>query len=461
MQGRWFGTELKTEQKQIQTLTPQMLQSIEILQMSSQELLDYTREQMLENPLLEQDDSVEVSDYDRELIQKIIWMRANDRQNRSYYTPEEGGADALLENRSGSDAVSLADALLTQLGLLELSSRLYTAARFVIYSLDERGWLRDEPEELAASTGIDRALLDEATQIVQGLDPAGIAARNLAECLILQLRRMDCDTVLAEEICRSCLDLLGKKRYDRIARQLKRTPAEVRQAAELIAELNPIPANGFSSGESPVYIIPDIFIVPAEGGFQAVLNERCCPQLHISDYYAGLSDGDSDKETKKYIAEQLRKAQLVIEFIDRRKATLSGCAESILRRQNDFFRLGRSALRPMSLADVAADTNVHESTVSRALKGKYLQCPSGIYPLSFFFSRSLQKAADAAQPDFTHEAVRARLKELLAAEDRRAPLSDQKLCELLVGSGFTVSRRTVAKYRDELGYAAASSRRER
>ena len=439
-----------------------MLQSIEILQMSSQELLDYTREQMLENPLLELDDSVELIGRDRELIQKMKWLRANDRQNRSYYAPEEDGAEALLENRSGSDALSLADALLPQLGLLGLSSELCAAARFVIYSLDKRGWLSDEPEELAASAGMDRALLDEAVRIVQGLDPAGIAARDLTECLILQLRRMDRDTACAEEICRSCLDLLGKKRFDRIARQLKRTPAEVRQAAELIAELNPIPANGFSSGESPVYITPDIFIVPAEGGFRAVLNERCCPQLHISEYYVGLAGGDSDREAKKYIAEQLRKAQLVIEYIDRRKATLSSCAESILRRQGEFFRLGRSALRPMSLADVAADIGVHESTVSRALKGKYLQCRSGIYPLSFFFSRSLQKtAADAAQPDFTHEAVRARLKELLDAEDRRAPLSDQKLCELLVGSGFTVSRRTVAKYRDELGYAAASSRRER
>lgn len=453
-------TELKTEQKQIQTLTPQMLQSIEILQMSSQELLDYVREQALENPLLELDDTPEISGRDREMIRKLQWLRANDTQNRSYYAPDEDEAGVTQEIHSGKTG-SLTDALLFQLGFLGLTPEVYTAARFVVFSLDRRGWLCDAREELAASAGMDRTLLDKAVKIVQGLDPAGIAASDLAECLLLQLERMERDTACAEEICRSCLELLGKKRYDRIAARLKRPQAEIRQAAELIAGLNPIPANGYSSGDLPVYIIPDIFIVPDGSAFRAVLNERSYPLLHISDCYTGLLAGEPDPETKKYIAERLNKAQLLTECIERRKATLVGCAESIARRQADFFRSGRPALRPMSLADVAADVGVHISTVSRALKGKYLQCPSGVYPLHFFFSRSLQKDSAAAMPDFTHEAVRSRLKELLDGEDRRSPLSDQKLCEKLRELGFAVSRRTVAKYRDELGYAAAFSRKER
>ena len=450
--------------KQIQTLSPQMLQSMEILQMGSQELLEYIEEQVQENPVLEMEERYGRGNESSVLQRKLEWLESSDAQNRIYHQQdtEDDGTDPISNYGNADESEeNLYLYVLSQLEVMDLDPQVLEVGRFLVESLNQNGWLDESLEDLAAELDKPVELLEQALTAVQSLEPAGVGARNLSECLTLQLRRRGEDNDLALRIARDHLEPLSKNRYNCIAKALGATQEEVREACDLIRSLNPRPGAGFATRENLIYINPDLFVVNFPDHFELLTNDYFFPSLNISSYYSRLLKDSDDAEVRDYLMGKVRQAKWVVRSIEQRRSTLLQCAECLLALQEDFFRHGPGHLRPMSLADIAQKLGVHESTVSRTIRDKYIQCASGVYPLSYFFSRSLGSArvkamGEAVSPD----SAKTLLKKLIAEEDKRKPLSDQKLCELMAREGCELSRRTVAKYRDELNIPSTAGRRQ-
>lgn len=443
------------ELRQGQTLSPRMLQSMEILQMGSQELLEYIQETAQENPVLDLE-SMAGSDSFELMRRKVEWLESTDVQNQAYYHQDKGEDTDPLANYGGVETgeENLYRYVLSQLQGLKVDPALMEAAEFIVESLNQSGWLDEDVPELAAALPCSEERMAAALELVQSLEPAGVGARGLSECLRLQLvRRGEEGAVL--HIVEEHLDALAKNQYGLIARALDITQQEAREAGERIRALDPRPGTGFAARENLAYITPDVILVTFPDHFELLTNDYFFPTLRLSGYYQDLMKGSDDSEVREYLSGKLSQAKWVVRSIEQRRSTLISCARAISRRQEDFFRLGPGHLRPMTLADVAGDLGVHESTVSRAVRDKYLQCSMGVYPLSYFFSRSLGTEGEAASPD----GAKALLKRLIAKEDKSRPLSDQKLSEHMAREGYELARRTVAKYRDELGIPGASGRK--
>lgn len=455
--------ELNMSLKQSQSLSPQMMQSMEILQMGSQELLEYIQETAQENPVLEMDEKYDRADEFDVLRRKLEWLESTDVQNRYYHQQDaEDDTDPISNYGTVEEGEeNLYFYVLSQLKMLEVEPETMEAAEFLVESLNQNGWLDETLAALAAACGCEEARMGAALEVVQSLEPAGVAARDLSECLRLQLLRRGEGKSLAMRIVDSQLDALAKNRFGLIARELGASAEAVREACALIKTLNPRPGTGFSARENLTYINPDVVVVSFPDHFELLTNDYFFPTLRLSSYYGSLMKETDDPEVKEYLTGKVRQAKWVVRSIEQRGSTLMSCAQCILDIQEAFFRKGPGYLVPMSLADVAARMGVHESTVSRAVKDKYIQCSMGVYPLNYFFSRSLgapqsRGGKEAASPD----AAKALLKKLIAGEDKRRPLSDQKLCELMAHEGCRLSRRTVAKYRDELGIPSTTGRRQ-
>lgn len=453
--------ELNLSQKQTQTLSPQMMQSMEILQMGSQELLEYIEEAVQENPVLEPEERYDRADESDLLRRKLEWLESTDPQNRYYHQQDTEEQDDRQSNYGTVEERedNLYYYVLSQLKVLELPPEVAEAGAFLVESLNQNGWLDESVEELAADYGCPAEVMARALEVVQTLEPAGVGARDLSECLKLQLVRRAPVDELALRIVDSQLDALSKSRYGLIARELQAAPEEVRASCELIRTLNPRPGTGFAARENLTYINPDIIVVSFPDHFELLTNDYYFPHLGISGYYTKLLKESDDQQVKDYLTGKVRQAKWLVHAIDQRRSTLMSCASCILELQEAFFRQGPGHLVPMSLADVAGRIGVHESTVSRAVKDKYIQCSMGVYPLSYFFSRGLGTGMgreDAASPD----AAKALLKKLIGEEDKKKPLSDQKLCELMSQQGCPLSRRTVAKYRDELHIPSTTGRKQ-
>ena len=454
--------ELDLSQKQTQTLSPQMMQSMEILQMGSQELLEYIEEAVQENPVLEPEENYDKQDEFSVLKRKLEWLESTDPQNRYYHQQDTEEEESPLSNYGTmeDEDENLYYYVHSQLRVLDLDPQVMDAGTFLVESLNQNGWLDEPLEDLAADCGCPVEVMEKALAAVQSLEPAGVGARTLSECLKLQLIRRTPVDRLAVRIAEDYLDALSKSRYGLIARELKVTPEEVRAACDKIRSLDPRPGTGFAARENLTYINPDIIVVSFPDHFELLTNDYYFPTLNISGYYTRLLKESDDEQVKDYLTDKVRQAKWMVKAIEQRRSTLMACAQCILELQEPFFRKGPGHLSPMSLADVAGHIGVHESTVSRAVRDKYIQCSMGVYPLSYFFSRSLGQAAaggeDAASPD----AAKALLKKLIAEEDKKKPLSDQKLCERMAEQGCALSRRTVAKYRDELHIPSTTGRRQ-
>ena len=454
--------ELNLSQKQTQTLSPQMMQSMEILQMGSQELLEYIEEAVQENPVLEPEENYDKQDEFSILRRKLEWLESTDPQNRYYHQQDTEEEDNPLKNYGTveDEDENLYYYVLSQLRVLELDPQVMEAGVFLVESLNQNGWLDEPLEDLAADCGQPMTVMERALSAIQSLEPAGVGARNLAECLKLQLVRRTPVDQLAVRIVEDYLDALSKSRYGLIARELKVGTEEVRASCDRIRALNPRPGTGFAARENLTYINPDIIVVSFPDHFELLSNDYYFPTLHISGYYSRLMKESDDAQVKDYLTDKMRQAKWMVKAIEQRRSTLMACAECILERQETFFRKGPGHLVPLSLADVAQRIGVHESTVSRAVKDKYIQCSMGVYPLSYFFSRSLGTHSAGGEETASPDAAKALLKKLIAGEDRKKPLSDQKLCQLMTEQGCPLSRRTVAKYRDELHIPSTAGRKQ-
>lgn len=450
--------ELNMSLKQTTILSPHMIQSMEVLQMGTQELLKYIQTQIQENPVLEVSDQYNRKDEFSSLCRKLEWLEYTDVQNHSYrYCDDDTEKADPVSNYGSTDEweENLSLFLLSQLPMKRLHPQLEAAAKLIIESLNCNGYLDEDLDALTASQGCPLRLAQAALRLVQSLEPAGVGARDLSECLLLQLERRGKKGSLAEYIARDYLGALARNRYGYIAKQLVADLCEVRKACDLIRSLNPKPGSGFSARENLIYIIPDIIVVSFCNHFELLTNDFYFPSLSISTYYRSLMKDSADNEVKDYLSNKMRQASWVVKSIEQRRSTLMGCAQCILDLQEPFFRYGPGHLVPMTLVDVAARLGTHESTVSRALRDKYIQCSMGIYPLNYFFSRGLGTPSEAASPD----AAKALLKKLIAGENKKKPLSDQMLTDLMAREGIRLSRRTVAKYRDELGLPSTAGRK--
>ena len=448
--------ELKLEQKQMQILSPMLIQSMEVLQMSSQELLEFVERTLQENPVLEAEEHFEHRRDEREELRKLEWLESNDRQNSCYYRQDDEDRPLAPFGVAENEEETLYGHLLFQLGSMELEEGISDAAHFLAESLNPSGWLDEPLEELTRASGLSPEAMEAGLHLIQSLDPVGVGARNLSECLCLQLQRSNPTDLLAMRIAREGLEALARNQYGLLARRMGADVGAVRAACERIRALNPRPGAGFASREIPSYVTPDLLVVEQYDHFEVLPNDRFFPRLNLSGTYTRMLEEHPEEEVESYLSDKLRQAKWVISAIEQRRNTLLSCARCILRRQEPFFRLGPGHLTPMLLSDVASEVGVHESTVSRAIKDKYLQCARGVYPLCYFFSRKLGEEGEGT----TADAAKALLRRLVDGEDKRRPLSDQKLSEQMEAQGCQISRRTVAKYREELNIPNTAGRKQ-
>lgn len=447
-----MALEQKQQQKQSMALLPQMIQSMTILQMGIQELREYTEEVLQENPALEFPEEESAPAVYADAVRRLEWLESNDRQNAYYHRQDEEGDSLANLGRYSDGENDLSWYILSQFMMGDfLEPEVLKAIEFLVERLDANGFLDGDAAFLAQSAGMDQAVMERAIIELQSADPAGVGARDLSECLRLQLERRSGDHSLAIAIVEGYLDELARGRYGQIAKGLNASKEEVWTACDLIRTLNPRPGTGFAAQENLAYIIPDLEIVVKPEGMEISVNDTAVPRLAISDYYRKLLRDTDDPDVQKYLTQKLGQAKWVIQGIDQRRATLLRCAQLLVQRQEEFFRLGRGHLRPLTMREVAQALEIHESTVSRTVKNKYLRCPQGVYPLGYFFTGALGENGS------TQESAKALLLRLIQEEEK--PLSDQKLCEEMERRGCPISRRTVAKYREELHIPSAADRR--
>ncbi|OUQ81678.1 RNA polymerase factor sigma-54 [Flavonifractor sp. An100] len=450
---------MKLIQSQVQQLSQQQLQGVELLQMSTLELEAYVRELALNNPMVEpeEDFSSQETVRDDDLLDKLRWLNENDRQNRFYQNFDADELDPLARiGTEGGLEESLFRFLSRQIHQLELREEDAQTVRYLAACLDDNGYFRIPLEELSQNLGISVRRLEKGLEVLRTLEPAGVGASSLSQCLALQLERIG-EYGPALQIVQNHLEELAKHHYRAIANKLGLQPEQVQAAERIIRELDPRPGSLFQKPEQVPYIVPDIFVVEEDGALEIRTRKGERPFFQLSRYYCDLLANSEDREVKEYLSAKLKQAENILWAIGQRETTLQRCAKEILQRQIDFFQVGPSALQPLRMADVAEALGVHESTISRTVREKYLQCSQGVYPLNYFFSRSA--TSEHGETVVGGTAARMMLRSLIEKEDKRHPLSDQKLSELMAQQNCPISRRTVAKYREEMNLPGASGRR--
>lgn len=465
---------LSLELTQKQTLSTRMLQTLGILQMSAQELEAYIQNASLENPVIEltpgddasfsfNDIKPDNSDKRQDILRKLDWLEATDLQNKVYYDEDRdmGNIDIYSDERAAEE--TLEDYLKAQLLLKDYSKLEQDILDYILDSLDEKGYLCDSAASIANFFNVPSGIVEKLISDVQALDPAGVCCRDLKECLLIQLHRLDNHDELAINIVTNYLSDVAKNHIDVIARKLKKTTAEVKSACDIIKSLNPKPGSHFSSREQLKYISPDIYVVKTESSFEILVNEYRFPNINISLEYKQLLKDTNDKDVKDYLKEKIGEAETLKSNILNRSDTLSKLAKELVTWQKDFFLHGPGHLAPMKLKDLADKIDVHESTISRAMSGKYLQCIWGIFPLNYFLvSPAVSKdklSTNEDASDISSDKAKALLVKLIDEEDKNKPLSDQKLADKMSEMGLDISRRTVNKYRTILGIPDKSGRK--
>ena len=503
-----LGQELRLRQQLV--MTPQLQQAIKILQLAVPELETVVQAELEQNPMLEMaepgsevslesitqpdqaaangngtgeapedgamgamgsevelppeapaaeshDAAVEMRELNT--LEKVDWREYLENYSNNW---QDGSAESDDEDRRPaventlSRKTSLEDHLVWQLRLSPLTEDEKRIGATIIYNLSDDGYLETPLEDLAAQLECEVGAVEKVLRRVQRLDPPGVAARDLKECLYLQLANLGMEDSLAAQIVKSHLALLEKHRYAEIAKAAGVTVQMVSQAAKVISLLEPKPARDYG-GQQAAYIVPDVIIHKMDDDYVVALNEEAVPRLRLSGYYQRvLHNADASAETKGYLQERLRSAQWLVKSIYQRQQTIYKVASSIVKFQREFFDHGISNLRHLVLKDVADDIGMHESTISRATANKYAHTPQGTFELKFFFTSSVKGAGGE---DVSAETVKEKIRRMVAGEDRRDPLSDQALAESLRRDQINIARRTVAKYRQALGILPSARRK--
>jgi RNA polymerase sigma-54 factor len=489
-----MALETKLVQKLSQSLlmTPQLQQAIKLLQLGRLEYIEAIQNELLENPILEEikesEDSISATEKQilasssngDEGIERLGSVESesesvlpapgktpadwetyleNLSDARGSSTPR-GFAD--LEDRPPLEATivkeeSLADHLVSQIGLSSLTPKDYPIAKHIICNLNKEGYLCCSNEEISTASSCSISEVEKVLEIIRTFDPPGVAARDLRECLMLQLESAGLEDSIEYIIVRDHLDKLEKRKYDLIAKSEKVPVERVYKAVKAIQKLEPRPGRQFFD-EATRYVIPDIYVYKVDGEWIITMNEDGLPKLKVNSYYMNLlKSGDmASNPHKNYLNERLKAASWLIKSIHQRQQTIYKVTESIVKFQREFLEQGIEKLKPLVLKDVADNIGMHESTVSRVTTNKYVHTPQGVYELKFFFTTGIK----SSEGDVSSSSVKERIKNLIASESGKDPISDQQIVEILKSENIDIARRTVAKYRESLGILSSSKRKK-
>jgi RNA polymerase sigma-54 factor len=495
------GLQLSQRLTQSLVLAPQLQQSLALLQAPTLELKALVAAELEQNPVLE-----EVAEQDLEQREKSSENDEGDTPDVVDFaeSPEDVKFDAATEKNSG-DAVddfqaefeklvqmdqdwrdhfsqantpirsttedeekrqfmfdsittetSLAQHLVEQVRDTKLTEEEQGIAELLIGNIDDYGYLSTTVEELATSTSLSPEKISEVLKVIQTFEPVGVGARDLRECLMLQLERASLQETLEYRIVRDFMDALGKRRIPEIARGTGQTVDEVQEALARIGRLEPRPGRAFLPAVEQ-YVAPEVFVVKNGEDFTVTTNDEQVPHLRISNVYKDLmSAGENNAEVKNYIREKIRAGKFLIKSLHQRQTTIANIGREIVQRQREFMAKGVAHLKPMTMAQVAEVVGVHETTVSRAVSGKYIETPQGVFEMKYFFTAGLQNAHG---DDVSNTSVKDMIADIFKGENPSAPLSDQEVVKMLTAKGITIARRTVAKYRDELGILPSNLRK--
>lgn len=470
--------ELRLTQKLI--LTPQLQQAIKLLQLPHLELSQFLNQELMENPLLEESvdevsleeltpeerDSMETEDVFEDegvpleklmnfAVDEYFEERSSDGRDMGYFNP--GTVTPLAYDQFLSKKPDLYDHLLWQLRLSNVLDEIRQVGEIIIGNIDENGYLKASLEEITEAAKTQFEITEKALDLVQSFDPSGIGARSIKECLLLQLRALNLQGSIVEKIVANNMDELENKKYTSISQQYNIPLKDVMAAVKIIEGLEPKPGRIFSSA-STNYIVPDVSLIKTADGYQIILNDEGLPRLKVSSYYKRLIQQNNacTKEDKQFLVERLRSAVGLLKSLDQRNRTIYRVTETLLDLQSEFFRKGIHYLKPLTLKDVSSVLNLHESTVSRVTSNKYLSCEHGVFCFRFLFSSALHSGLGSV----SSTSVKNTIKKIVSEEDPQKPFSDQHVSEMLKRSGIIIARRTVAKYREELGIPPQAQRRK-
>jgi RNA polymerase sigma-54 factor len=475
-----MGIHQKLHTKLVQKLilTPSLQQAIKLLPMSTLELADLLNQEMVENPLLEEVPTEDLQPAEQQQAEKPAEQPVTDKPDSwddadyEYFfgdylddgyksrTPQEVKELPPIENTL-STAASLSDHLLWQLSLQTNDKNLVDIGGAIIGNLDDDGYLVASVEEIAAMGDWPVSEVERALQHIQTFDPVGVAARDLQECLWLQLRLLGLEGTPTEKIVTEHLRLLQNHQVPEIARKLGMSIEDLKEHVEIIRNLDPKPGSRYNPSQSQ-YVIPDVYVVKVEDQYVAALNEEGLPQLRISPVYKRLLDktgaggGEQNDETRAYVKDKFRSALWLIKSVDQRQKTIHKVATSIINFQREFLDQGIEYLRPLVLRDVANDIGMHESTVSRVVNNKYMHTPQGVFELKYFFHSGISSSYGESVSSVT---IKQRIRKIIENEDPRKPLSDSKIVSILQKEGLMLARRTIAKYREELKIPTSNQRK--
>lgn len=451
--------DLTLEQTQKLIMTPELRQAIELLQFNCLELKEYIAKELEENPILELSNSSEeyenIDKYSEE--NEIDWKEYWDKYGDNSYRSE---VDKNIKEYNYESFVSyepsLKEHLLLQLNLVPLENKEHKIGEYIIQNIDNNGYLNIKLEEIANYLKCSIEEVEIMLGIVQTFEPLGVGARSLSECLLIQVGERKNISKYIINIIEDYLEDLSYNRIQKIAKQLNIEPKKIQEASDFIRTLEPKPGRCYSGNCGNIrYITPDAEIKEIDGEFVVIVNDVTGPRLNINNYYKNMLQTGKDEHTLEFLNNKLNSAMWIIRSIEQRKATIKKVIESILKFQIEFFLKGEKSLKPLTLKDVADDIDMHESTISRATNGKYVQTPRGLFELKYFFTSGVL----GSEGDISSTSIKSTLKEIIDNEDAKKPLSDQKISELLEEKGISISRRTVAKYRDELNIPSSSMRR--
>ena len=473
-----ISQKLHTKLVQKLILTPSLQQAIKLLPMSTLELADLLNQEMVENPLLEEVPTEELQPAEQQQPEKQEAQPAVEKPDTwddadyDYFfgdylddgyrsrTPSEVKELPPIENTLSS-AASLSDHLLWQLAMQTEDEDVKEIGCAIVGNLDDDGYLVASVEEIAAMGEWPVAEVEKALQHVQTFDPIGVAARDLQECLWLQIRHLGLEGTPSEKIVTEHLRLLQNHQVPEIARKLGMPIEELKEHIEIIRNLDPKPGNRYNPSQSQ-YVIPDVYVVKVEDQYVAMLNEEGLPQLRISPVYRRLLDKSGQAgteeagETRAYVKDKFRSALWLIKSVDQRQKTIHKVATSIINFQREFLDQGIEYLRPLVLRDVANDIGMHESTVSRVVNNKYMHTPQGVFEMKYFFHSGISSSYGESVSSVT---IKQRIRKIIENEDPRKPLSDSKIVSILQKEGLMLARRTIAKYREELKIPTSNQRK--
>lgn len=442
-----LGMDVSIQQTQKLALTPQMEQSLSVLQMGSEELNQCIEEEVLSNPML---------DYAKEPEKKEV--RRSQGEGIGYYsrkktedTDYQSYLNAIADEKS--EDTELAEYLRMQLYTKKISPRRQKIGEYLIECLEESGYLKMDMDELAKGIGLSKEELEREIRFMQTLEPCGVFARDLKECLLLQVQGEEQMQRQARLLIEKYLDEIAQNKIPQISKQTGLTTAEITKTIRYIKEeLEPVPGRGYGCANRNEYIYPDITVKEDEKGYRIILNKEKVHTLELNREYLPMLGQVHSSEENKYLKEQYQKAKILLQNIGKREETLAAVAEAIVDWQRDFFDKGKAFLKPMNLLDIAQELDVHESTVSRAVRDKYLECRWGIFELKYFFSN---KTSDGNNCN-----VLTCIQEIIRSENKQKPLSDAKIAEQLEKKGIRISRRTVTKYREQMQIPNTQMRKE-